>query len=1422
MFKKELGEDLSHENVRVNGNASPAGKRPTEVVYLSDTDDECDADNDVTCLSPAAVSIISLNDDEASFQGVEDAEKVNKIPEKAKENDENDQAELVNSKNSVDRQPVESGHSDDSNVDKDNRINSNATEEMVVKTMGDEQSLVNGQDPSCVDVRKKDNMHDVLVDPDEKTEMSDTSIEPNIDDIVSDMLELNRKSMREEKGNNCYSDSKGDSPTEKEDSAEPMETEEISSSVEMNKIQKDSETSDKSEELISEDKSDENAKDTNESNVTSTIQSSNLQNTDRSNSVDLANQQKEFQNLSMIRIESTVSISYDAFDDSEKRGEITENSDKQNTQSCAKDNSEEQSNVNPSVEETPLVSTSEQETEDAFDEGHADESVSVISDESTTAEINPQDKQAPDSTVITPENTTIDLPVPAACIKQEPVDPEYAAAEEFRSVQIKSEPISGDEQETNADSEGVQDQVDDPNLDMGNKSCLICKYRFTTCQSLIRHGKTKAHQAMLLSGIKREGNITIHPKSLLKQALIRKRRRKGPFYRPKRYVCKECNVVFSSSSSLARHNRCHDKLKLRVNCEMTDDPLDVEPETSDEMIPDIKHLADERDYICPMPNCNYSCKEGATLLTHMTSHGINKIKNQNLPKSSPSQVVPKVEMKEYRCDYHDVVFYDRRGYGNHLRTCKFGVPLPRETPENSSPKYFCCKLCNLKFASKEVHLNHLRVYHRGPLPENAQTQQQQIQKASFLARASQLKNRRQNAYCCKTCGKKFNFLYSLNYHLKSHQQVTTSAAPQVTTCKICKKSFQTYKVYRVHIKSHFLPPGSRKLFCSKCFKIFDTRSEIGLHRSRGQCKVINKLKIFTCSVCNTSFKEQEELNRHKENDCIPPSAGSSNSPWLPTNEETNTCNLCNKSFSNFANLKRHCMMVHRMSQPAFQTIVVNYPKEDNESETDVKVTVKQEVDETKDENVQDAQSAQNPQSEEMFSCNYCDKSFRLQRILTLHLNNFCRNSPNRPKCGHCGMFVTKKGCEGCAKSNEAAMNQNEQYYMGMSSMGEHPLQAIAGSSSSAETQLYSCPIGKMSFTNEKSMLRHYSYCNGECTNVINCSNCGKGFKTLKFLETHTCIKNKKPYRYNCIKCMRSFSRKNYLVNHESKCIGYSLDDGPLDQSSLVDIKPNITNSPKLDQTPVSSTTDVFRCDLCPKVFQSLKGIAGHKWVHKPRNKLNRVQTFECKFCMKDNIILSQLYPHNYKCIRAVLMSQDFTSCPDCDSFFSREDGSKELAAKVQNHVIMCYRIPYYKNQDQSENSPKLLCCYCGYAFSSVESLTAHKTEHMRMKKMKTMTQVRPRKKIKTNNSQALGVHFLDNFIEEEVPQDDESQIEEVDGAEYMEYEQTDDYTDSSISDQPYNCSVCSRQFSDVDKLINHEKVHGIVQKTMQDEIEMLN
>ncbi|XP_053567646.1 oocyte zinc finger protein XlCOF7.1-like [Bombina bombina] len=147
-----------------------------------------------------------------------------------------------------------------------------------------------------------------------------------------------------------------------------------------------------------------------------------------------------------------------------------------------------------------------------------------------------------------------------------------------------------------------------------------------------------------------------------------------------------------------------------------------------------------------------------------------------------------------------------------------------------------------------------------------------------FTRKSQLciHHKREKAFICSICGKRFNWKSNLTSHLKIH------TGEKAFSCSRCGKYF----IRKSHLSSHQkIHTGEKPFSCSECGKCFTQQSSLIEHK-----RIHTGEKPFSCSECEKCFTLKGQLIRHLK---------------IHTGEKAFLCSACGKCFAQKFSLIRH-------------------------------------------------------------------------------------------------------------------------------------------------------------------------------------------------------------------------------------------------------------------------------------------------------------------------------------------------------------------------------------------------------------------------------------------------------------------------------------------------------------------------------------
>lgn len=299
-----------------------------------------------------------------------------------------------------------------------------------------------------------------------------------------------------------------------------------------------------------------------------------------------------------------------------------------------------------------------------------------------------------------------------------------------------------------------------------------------------------------------------------------------------KFYCLHCSKVFPNQTSYRRHRNYHKLAKTKC-------PLCTRSFTHKSNLKRHMLLHKGARLICD--RCEKKFSEPVLLYEHLKLHRVEDA-------SRDSYVMKCNLCGEETCSY--AIFT------NHMRSV-------HSVTEKVKP--FVCKICNLRFTSKQGMFRHIDNIH-----ENNRRN---------------LRNRDKN-YLCNDCGKSFHTNFHLEVHIRSH----TGVKPY--TCPVCNKSFSQLSGLKMHTYIH---TGEKKYSCEVCGKRFTQFGHVKEH-----LLIHTNEKPFQCQICNHSFRVKGNLSAHMQ---------------IHLGKKHFECSYCNKKFLYNTKLKNHMEKTHLIKQP---------------------------------------------------------------------------------------------------------------------------------------------------------------------------------------------------------------------------------------------------------------------------------------------------------------------------------------------------------------------------------------------------------------------------------------------------------------------------------------------------------------------------
>ncbi|XP_064645315.1 zinc finger protein 208-like isoform X2 [Lineus longissimus] len=216
-----------------------------------------------------------------------------------------------------------------------------------------------------------------------------------------------------------------------------------------------------------------------------------------------------------------------------------------------------------------------------------------------------------------------------------------------------------------------------------------------------------------------------------------------------------------------------------------------------------------------------------------------------------------------------------------------------------------------------------------------------------------------DVHICKYCGQPFGSSQHLLEHLKTHSE-------NVHKCPLCFEELCTQGELQQHLKLHaglpFIPSSLYQMLSHNMEKFQQVRETRDQERSRGTPL------LFTCNICDATFKTVDALTRHSME-------------HKPTDMEKNfPCHICNLTFAKEEDCRSHYIVHHGGTDLACKHCTAVFQRKSDLTDHIQK-------------------------KHRLHVCDYCGKKFGMLNKLQRHLR---RHTGERPyKCEHCAKCFSR-------------------------------------------------------------------------------------------------------------------------------------------------------------------------------------------------------------------------------------------------------------------------------------------------------------------------------------------------------------------------------------------------------------------------------
>lgn len=380
--------------------------------------------------------------------------------------------------------------------------------------------------------------------------------------------------------------------------------------------------------------------------------------------------------------------------------------------------------------------------------------------------------------------------------------------------------------------------------------CEFCSESFSCDQLLIDHCARKHTKDVKCQHCEKsfywEKDLHFH---------MRKHIKKG-----RGYKCQICTGLFIESKELKEHMKMHDSEDAITDGSFPCDICDRKFKSNRTLQEHKKRFSHKQCEVC----LEYFSSD-ATLFNHFNVHVV---------QTAPS----------YRCDQCDDIFSTKRllkmhRKKHHLYECEMcSAEFQRKADIKSHLRMECtkrtlfhCSICKKSFLSEDNCNAHLRIRH-------FERNKCEFCSEKFLKRSELLDHLNKHSdiehpYQCQICLSTMTSRFIFNLHLKSHNNRTDFK------CDKCGRCFQQLRILQYHMKSHLMDTFK----CTICTMSFSDAQRLQQHSHS------HNVNEFQCDICKRSFRSRNLIFAH----------------MTDVHQTRKKCHICDKDFINQKRLITH-------------------------------------------------------------------------------------------------------------------------------------------------------------------------------------------------------------------------------------------------------------------------------------------------------------------------------------------------------------------------------------------------------------------------------------------------------------------------------------------------------------------------------------
>lgn len=379
-----------------------------------------------------------------------------------------------------------------------------------------------------------------------------------------------------------------------------------------------------------------------------------------------------------------------------------------------------------------------------------------------------------------------------------------------------------------------------------------------------------------------------------------------------RYKCYDCDSAFELQNTLMKHRLTHFYVEP-YSCKLCQRKFSFNSNAIAHMAR-IHKIDNSNESV--QHNCLY-CKavfdKDSIFIQHTFDEHlyVNFKENENLDGQC-----------KYECVYCKEILPERGLMDEHLqihgneviteiKTVIVSAEQTINALQHKVESMYCCLYCPKKFRLAHAALEHVKKTHNKEIKEKQILENKEKEKRH-------VEENKDNPYTCDVCNEKFiSWQIMISHQGRLHsKKIKDKDKPK--SCEICKEEFISWRSMVNHIAQKHRdgqqvkakpnsdvqkqPKKKRKSIptthCSICNMAFVTWRSMLNHRSKKHKETIDEDRyknciVFSCSICNKTFRERSNFKKHKE---------------THAKLHSFSCDICNKTYR-----LKNSLMTHMLS-----------------------------------------------------------------------------------------------------------------------------------------------------------------------------------------------------------------------------------------------------------------------------------------------------------------------------------------------------------------------------------------------------------------------------------------------------------------------------------------------------------------------------